>query len=436
MRSVWLACIILLACATAAVAQDSPAGVVEAHFAAIAAENYVGADAYFSAAFLRAFKADVSRLNEYYRTRREQISLGYQFLEPRTLDDEGKDTASVVVEFGDPRTDAIVTVTERMYYYLVRERAPPSSPGAGRDGYAWRIDIFDALAFESLADARRRPYLYTREAWPEDSGRELKSRQGLFRLQWALDAYFRDRGQYPFRLLGGKDRRDELISGGYLTGAYPPCGFADRPMRAVEFAERSSGDLSYYSVDADGDGRRESYWLLLHGKVKEHYYFERKDTVYILSAEVGSQAELAEGFARYWFSRMGKELEITGAVFPSEPQGGLVPSLQQAGQAGLAELESVEEMGEADSDEPAMPGEPASTVELIEPITPVPGAVVPVADDGDINAVASWARAVAMASLVAGSLSNRASELAFDEPVRIPLPAPGEMLKVFSYGFE
>ena len=55
--------------------------------------------------------------------------------------------------------------------------------------------------------------------WPDEESKELKSRQGLFRIQWALESYFYDKLQYPERLFGGTHNRDPLVVGGYLTGS-------------------------------------------------------------------------------------------------------------------------------------------------------------------------------------------------------------------------
>ncbi len=324
---------LLLASVPPASAQESPAGAAQAvtqHFEALLAEDYRLADEYFTAAFQRAFKGDVARVNQYYLTRFEQAGRGYEIVEVQPLDDPDQETAVAVVEFAAPQPDMPVTATERIYYYLVREKVESGAPGRSSDGQAWRIDIFDSFRFESLADARRRPYLYTREAWPEDEGRELKSRQGLFRIQWALDSFYFDNHHYPLRLLGSDNRRDELIAGDYLAGAYPLCGFDDRPMRSVDFMEKSSGDFTYIGIDDNGDGESEGYWMLLHGKVPSHFYFIGRDTVYILSSEGGgSQRAMAEAFAEYWQRRDGRELALTEAVEPMEPRGSLVPTIGQ-----------------------------------------------------------------------------------------------------------
>jgi len=327
--------VIMLAvfCAVSAKAQNSPEGAAEAvrgHFDALLDEDYRLADQYFTAAFRRAFKGDVARLNQYYLTRFEQASHGYDIVEVQTLDDPKFETAICVVEFASPQPDAPITVTERIYYYLMREYVTDGAPLRAADGEAWRIDIFDSFRFDSLAEARRRPYLYTNEAWSEDEGRELKSRQGLFRIQWALESFYYDHKHYPLRLLGGDNRRDELISGGYFTGAYPLCGFDNRAMRSVGFKEKSSGDFTYVGLDEDGDGNCEGYWLLMHGKVPAHYYFIGHDTVYILGSEnSSSQRQMALDFSAYWETTGGRELAMTEAVEPMQPRGSLVPTITQ-----------------------------------------------------------------------------------------------------------
>src|SRR5207237_199327 len=125
-------------------------------------------------------------------------------------------------------------------------------------------EIYDALRYGTLAEARRRPYLYTSEAWPEDASRELIARQGLFRIQWALSSYFAVHGAYPGVLVGGGNAGDALLKEKELP-AYPQNGFAARPMQNVDVGYASPGDFAYYAVDADGDGKAEDYWLLLHG---------------------------------------------------------------------------------------------------------------------------------------------------------------------------
>ena len=311
----------LLALPAMALAQTTPEDAVRGHFAAIAAEDYLAADQYFSAAFQRAFKPDVSALNAYYLARFEQVSRGYQILAIEPLADEQVQADVLTVEFADTHPEAPVGVTERIYYYLLREKVAESAPGRDSDGYAWRIDIFDSIKFATLAEARRRPYLYTKEAWPEAGSSELRSEQGLFHIQAALDSFYAENGQYPFRLLGGDNRRDELIAAGKLLGTYPQNGFANRPMRAVEFGERSSGDFSYYSVDAEGDGIREGYWLVLHGKVPEHYYFDNRDAIYLVNESMaGSQFELAEQFATFWAARGGEQLAISQALIDRDSE--------------------------------------------------------------------------------------------------------------------
>jgi len=313
-------------------ADEGPQAAVESHFAAITAEDYTAADRWLSRAFIRAFKADVVKLNAYYTARRAQLARGYTIMDSHALSDPGRETAAVVVEFGDPHPEAVVNITERMYYYLIREKAAADAPGVDSRGLAWRIDIFDALGFDTLADARRNHYLGTREAWDEDMGRELRSRQGLFRIQWALTQYAGGHGQYPLRLLGEENRRDELITAGYLTGAYPLSGYSGKAMRSVGVTDSAAGDFTYLSIDANGDGQPEGYWLLLHGKDPSKSYFRGLDIVYVLgsSGSLG-QNELAQEFAAFWQATAGAQLELTGASEPLVPQGGLVPTPEQAG---------------------------------------------------------------------------------------------------------
>ena len=186
-------------------AQTAAPDVVNAHFKAIAAEDYASANSYFTESFLRAFNSDNQGLREYYTTRTQQVKPGWKVLETRAAG-EGREAAIVVVDFLDPRTDVPVMVSERMYYYLLRVPVKGKAFGAAADGKAWRIDIFDALRFDTLAEARRRPYLYTKDAWPEDEGRELRSRQALFRIQWALTQHFTDNGAYPASCRGARTR--------------------------------------------------------------------------------------------------------------------------------------------------------------------------------------------------------------------------------------
>jgi hypothetical protein len=298
-----------------AYADIGPADVVNAHFKAIAAEDFAGANTYFTDAFLRAFNSDADGLRDYYTTRRQQVGPGWKVLETSDLTDEGKQTAVVVVDFSDPRETSPVLITERMYYYLMRVPVKGKAYGVSTDGKAWRIDIFDALRFPTLADARRRPYLYTKDAWPEDLGRELRSRQGLFRVQWALTQYFAEKGEYPQLLNGGEDKNDPLIAGGFLPGAYPVNGFSAVPMRRAEFNLKSPGDFYYHGLDSDADGKVEGYWLLLHGAVSERNYFAGYDTICIASGDASQdQTQLANAFAAWWTRSGGEQLQLTGAT--------------------------------------------------------------------------------------------------------------------------
>jgi hypothetical protein len=314
MRRLFL--MMLLCCApTLAAAADATAEqVVDAHFKAILAADYDGAAQYFSTAFNAAFKVEDPQLRDYYVTRKVQLEPGYRFGKTEALNDPGKQTAVVVVDFGDPRETAPVQISERMHYYLIREKVKGKAFGAGPDGTAWRIDIFDALRYGSLAEARRRPYLYTAQAWPENTGRELKSRQGLFRLQWALSSYRQDKGGYPLTLSGGEDREDVLIAGSYLAGRYPVNGFTEAPMRAVGLEAQGAGDFTYIAVDAQGDGTNEAYWLLLHGAEPDNFYFSGTDIVYVLgSTLLKDQTEMAAAFAGYWQAGSSEPLEVTAA---------------------------------------------------------------------------------------------------------------------------
>jgi hypothetical protein len=130
-------------------------------------------------------------------------------------------------------------------------------------------------------------------------------------------------------LLGSDNRRDELIGGGYLLGRYPDNGFNGGAMRMREFGLKSSGDFAYYSVDADNDGWREGYWLLLHGKVPQDFIFAGYDTMHILSNQTGgSQFDQAQLFSQYWQSRAGQALEISAGVAAESlpPPVDLVPT--------------------------------------------------------------------------------------------------------------
>ena len=125
----------LLACALAgsmprpALAQSGPQEVVVAHFEAIMAQEYVQADTYFSREFRAAFKADVERINAYYRTRAEQLARGYEIREVSPLDDgDDRETMRVTVDFADADRDDGLEITERIYYYLIR---PQNACGEG-----------------------------------------------------------------------------------------------------------------------------------------------------------------------------------------------------------------------------------------------------------------------------------------------------------------
>lgn len=322
--------LLLIAAPARAQESDDIAATVRGHFEAILAEEYVPAGQYFSAAFRHAFwNEERATIDEYFVRRREQLESGYQILDVRKLADPERLAMRVTVEFADPDADAPVTIAERMHYYLIYEKAEADTPLIDRDGWAWRIEIYDALSYDTLAEARRRPYLYTTEMWPEDESRELISRQGLYRIQQALERFRSARGQYPFRLLGGDNRRDELIGGGFLLGQYPRSGFGDRPMKAEELGKKSSGDFAYYSLDQDGDGLREGYWLLLHGKVPAAFYFEGYDAIHVLSSEDGTQPQLARRFATFWPERAGEQLTLAAPLLAQlavEPQLDIAPA--------------------------------------------------------------------------------------------------------------
>lgn len=404
-------------------------------------------------------------MDNYYLTRRVQLSSGYSIGETSLLADEDKETARVTVEFHDPDPDAVISIAERMYYYLIREKVEDGAPLRDGDGRAWRIDIFDALSFGSLADARRRPYLYTREAWPEDASRDLRSRQGLFRIQQALSGYYREHGEYPFRLRGGDNRRDELIRGGYLREHYPDNGYNGSPIKFEEFGKKSSGDIAYYSVDADGDGLREGYWLLLHGKAEGEFYFQGKDTVYILgTAPATMQLQMAEAFSVFWLARAGEHLELNQAApilaAMVETESWIEPvvspheaELEAAGLTLPVAPESVEQLDPIDIT-PATEGSAGEASVDDRGDEPIPAA------DADIPTVAELL-AVARARVDTQSLLRTVDEvhsaldadaLAVEQPaedtVEAPVPEeappsedatppvePAEQLTVYRYGW-
>ena len=428
-------------------AQQGPEDTVSAHFAAISAEDYTGADGYFSAAFLRAFKADVDKLNYYYLARRAQLAAGYEITETARLNDPGRETLLVVVEFGPINPDAFVTATERMHYYLVREKVEAGAPLRDGQGMAWRIDIFDALRFDTLADARRRPYLYTRESWDDDATRELRSRQGLYRIYLALEAFKADQGQYPLRILGGTNRRDELISGGYIQDSYPGCGFDDRPMEEYGADRNHAGDFGYYSLDRDGDGVREGFWLILHGKDQAGFYFTDRDIIYIINQDYApDQRELAEQFAQFWEAHRGEPLIMRSIPW----ELGLEQETQGVASAAADALHRLEEApAPAGQLRPVFPGIIAPRESTGAPAPPAPGeqaqgeaASEPPAE-GDatdsLDAIRGTLQASSAAMAVAEQLHAwaellRAPDTSEQPAPELLLPVPDGPLEVHSYG--
>jgi hypothetical protein len=443
-----LALVLLAGLAAPARAQQpGPADVVRAHFAAITAEDYTGADAYFSAAFLRAFKADVQKLNYYYIARQAQIAAKYEVTEVVKLNDPGRETMLAVVEFGPFNPDAFVTATERMHYYLIREKVEAGAPLRDAQGMAWRIDIVDALRFDSLADARRRPYLYTHDSWDDDASRELRSRQGLYRIYLALEAFREANGQYPFRLLGGENRRDELIAGKYLADRYPACGFAGRSMDEYGADRNHAGDFGYYAVDNDGDGKREAFWLILHGKEQSGFYYTDRDIVYIINQEYApDQRTLAEQFADFWRGYRGQTLalrDITWERGLDEQPAGVAAAAADA----LQRLSDSQLPGQQLA--PTFPG--VITPREASAISAPAATAEPLVDDAAVGTTASPepdanagttapplivqdATSFAWTVQLAAQLSALAAKLrpAGSEP--LPEPTPAEELEVHSYG--
>src|SRR5689334_16455510 len=74
-----------------------PADAVREHFLRINAEDYTGADQYFSSAFRRAFKGDLAVMDHYYIMRRQQLGAGYRISEVLQLADPDRETARVTV---------------------------------------------------------------------------------------------------------------------------------------------------------------------------------------------------------------------------------------------------------------------------------------------------------------------------------------------------
>ncbi|MEZ5339420.1 MAG: hypothetical protein R3F46_14310 [bacterium] len=373
-----------------ALAQTGPEAVVSGHFAAITAQEYAQADGYFSREFRSAFKADIARMNAYYLARAAQIARGYEIRDVSPLSDADRETVRVTVDFADANPDDGSDITERIYYYLIRQNS--TDPDA-YEGKAWRIDIFDALSFDSLADARRRPYLYTGQEWDEFASRELIARQGLFRIQMALESFHQEHQSYPFRLLGDDNRRDELINANKLGATYPPCGFNDRPMRSVQFEEKSSGDFSYYGLDADADGVNEGYWLLLHGRDENGFYFEGRDTIYVLSEQAGlTQREQAEGFAAWWEARNGTAptlTDVTEFVLPEYRPGSMI--------SGAPATPSIQDLSRSISSADPVEGIVTGASEMLEaqnqPAAPLdPGHQAALYGGNVAGWISSWAR--------------------------------------------
>jgi hypothetical protein len=443
-RGACLAALLLLWPACRALAQQPDAAeTVREHFKAITAEDYTGADKFFSAAFLRAFKADVEKLNYYYLARQAQLGYGYKIMETEPLSDPGRETMLVVVEFGPYNPDAFVTATERMHYYLIREKAEAGTPLRDADGMAWRIDIFDALRYTSLADARRRPYLYTRDTWDDPASRELRSRQGLYRIYLALETFREANGQYPFRLLGGENRRDELIAGGFIKERYPDCGFAGRAMEEYGADRNHAGDFGYYAVDKDGDGKREGFWLLLHGKDQSRFYYTDRDIIYIINQDYApDQRELAEQFAEFWHGLKGQPLALREITWEegleARPQG-----VASAAADALHRLEQAPAGGEplrplfpgiiAPREGVDVPGAGATGTEAPE-VPPAAPAAEPGAEAAPVDAAAG--QASVLADAVAAQLMRLADVFRPQgEPAQAePVPAPAEELEIHSYG--
>src|SRR5690606_21541904 len=98
-RSLLAALLLLAIQAAPAMAQTPAQSVLEAHFDAIMQQEYVQADQYFSREFRAAFKADISRMNAYYRTRAAQIARGYEIRDAISLDDADRETMRLTVDF-------------------------------------------------------------------------------------------------------------------------------------------------------------------------------------------------------------------------------------------------------------------------------------------------------------------------------------------------
>jgi hypothetical protein len=419
-----LICCLLLAAglgAGQAYAADA-ADVVRGHFLEINAEHYTQADQYFSDAFRRAFKGDFASMDRYYRTRRKQLGTGYSITGVTRLNDKDRETMRVTVDFNDADPDSAVLVTERLHYYLIREKAVEGSPLRDTDGMAWRIDIFDALAYDTLAEARRRPYLYTREAWSEDEGRELKAQQGLYRVQQALESCWRVSGAYPEQLLGADNRRDDLIRGKYLPEKYPACGFADRPMECVEFGIRSSGDFSYYSYDTDGDGKRDAYWLLLHGKVEQNALFAGRDCVLLLAQSYAAdQPGLAPVFAAWWQAQRNERIDPGPALGSS---WAAVPTAETATGSPLVDPAQAPENAAQDTPPVTLdaPGEPVAVVApaapemLLPPPPPLDATQTDMPEPMPVDPAATVSREEAAVAMQ-------------------PLPVPETELVIHSWGF-
>jgi hypothetical protein len=70
----------------------------------------------------------MGRMNEYYSPARPSLPR-LLCREAVLLSDEGRETARLTTDFNLPDPDALVLVTERMHYYLLREKGADGTAG-------------------------------------------------------------------------------------------------------------------------------------------------------------------------------------------------------------------------------------------------------------------------------------------------------------------
>lgn len=202
-------------------------------------------------------------MNAYFFSVDELASADHYELKEEWRKKEGiRQTAMVKVQAGE----------KVLYFYLLLE-----------DG-EWKIDAIRSKRYSSLTNARRALYVNTPWEWDEPGTRFLKSRMQFYKLWNRLEQWLEDHGTVP--------TLEELLASDEQGRPTHPLlkdlgrnQWIKRPIRVEPVTGSGTmGDLGYWPLDPDGNGKYEHYLLVLYGPLDLGWKMVVKGTNVALAA--------------------------------------------------------------------------------------------------------------------------------------------------------